>query len=636
MTDLIKQIIDNPDNPFGLLYRPAFSSDKLEVLQLSQGEAQTIEAALTAHASGSKEKIVLMPFCQVAKRGYKAVEDDTPILSMPVLARQWVSLPQALNLLPDVPIVVKDTHFNLDDAQFGKRVSQLIDQEIGEGAGSNFVLHRKLRTTLVDYQPNKLLSLYRRLLQAESSAYWCFLINTGEQAFIGVSPELHASLHDGKVCMNPISGTFRYPEQGETIDALRHFLSNQKETNELYMVVDEELKVMSRLCENGAQVSELRLKQLSHVIHTEYWLTGTTRASIADILRETLPAPTVIGSPVQNACEVIARYEPEGRRYYSGVVALVDSSPNNPSLDSAICIRTAEISTDGKVEIGVGATIVRDSIPLDEAEETRSKAHSLYAALTQDCALPGQRKMRSIPTDIQLSDHPLIHPLLASRNAEISQFWLTTPEHRHRRLPHFLNKKILILDGNDTFTAMFQTLFSSLGASAQVEKVHSGMEFHGWDLIVAGPGPGNPLNNDDMRVSAMHEAIMKLRITGQPFFAVCLSHQLLCLQLGLSVIRLSPPNQGIQKCINLDGQQETVGFYNTFCAMADRKKQFEMYQKGISVYSDQENGLVHAVRAAAFSSVQFHLESILTINGPAILERFVSPLLQNECSGMAS
>ncbi|MEI7202495.1 chorismate-binding protein, partial [Pectobacterium parvum] len=382
MSDFLTQILSQPQKPYALLYRPAVSLDKIEILQLTCEKTHFLDKALSADSHHGK--LLVVPFCQVAKRGYHAINDETPILSMPITSRQWLPLSEAINRLPDLPISVTNTHFNLDDTQFGQRISQLIEQEIGQGAGSNFVLHRKLRTSLVDYHPEQLLSLYRRLLQTESSAYWCFLINTGDEAFIGVSPELHASLNNGEMYMNPISGTFRYPEQGETIEALIEFLNNQKETNELYMVVDEELKVMSGLCERGAQVSDLRLKQLSQVIHTEYVLKGKTQASVADILIETLPAPTVIGSPVQNACQVIARYEPEGRRYYSGVVALVDGTHDSPRLDSAICIRTAEVTADGKVEIGVGATIVRDSVPLDEAEETRSKVQSLYAALTQE------------------------------------------------------------------------------------------------------------------------------------------------------------------------------------------------------------------------------------------------------------
>lgn len=628
MTDLFSRIVVSPDQPFGMLYRPSVSPDRLEVLQLMPGVAHFIDDVVADQNTNGSEKILLLPFRQVTERGYRAVNDDVPILSMPVLSRQWVALEQAVKTLPDTPMAVRDTHFNLDDVQFGKRVSQLIEQEIGQGAGSNFVLHRKLRTTLVDYQPGQLLSLYRRLLQAETQAYWCFLINTGDQAFVGVSPELHASLENGEVRMNPISGTFSYPPDGQTIDALLRFLSNPKETNELCMVVDEELKVMSRLCEQGAQVSELRLRQLSHVVHTEYLLRGRTRTGVADILRETLPAPTVVGSPVQNACDVVARFEPEGRRYYSGVVALVDSSPHNPHLDSAIAIRTAEISASGQLEIGVGASIVRDSHPADEAEETRSKVQSFYAALTRDSREAAVKSCRGIAPEEKLSDHPRVRAMLSRRNVNISRFWLSAPDDRGHHLGHFAQKRILILDGNDTFTAMLQTLFSSLGAAARVEKVRTGMDFHGWDLVVAGPGPGNPLDDGNARISAMREAITKMLAKDQPFFAVCLSHQILSLKLGLPIIRLSPPNQGMQKSIMLDRQREIVGFYNTFCARADAQALIEMRKAGIVIYSDEESGEVYAIRATKFSSVQFHLESFLTANGLGILDNFVRPLLQ--------
>ncbi|WFQ79975.1 chorismate-binding protein [Xenorhabdus sp. SF857] len=461
--------------------------------------------------------MLLLPFRQVIERGYSAVDDEIPILSLPIIARQQVSVSSLIEQLPKVPLSVNNVHFNLDDNQFGQRVTNLIENEIGQGAGSNFVLHRKLRATISDYEPAHLLSLYRRLLKTETSAYWVFLINTGEQAFIGASPELHASLHGGEVSMNPISGTYSYPVDGPTVESLLTFLSCPKETNELFMVVDEELKVMSQLCEKGAQVSELKLKQLSHVAHTEYVLRGESHAGIADILRETLPAPTVIGSPVQSACDVVMHYEPEGRRYYSGVIALINNSSDQASLDSAIAIRTAEITPNGHVEIGVGATIVRDSNPVDEANETRIKAQSLYSAMLQETYQP--LKANLLKNKVKnLSDIPAIHDALISRSLKVSHFWLTAPDKRMRCLPHFEGRRVLILDGNDTFTSMFKTLFASLGATAFVEKVYTSVNFKSYDLVVVGPGPGNPLDESDKRVKDIRSVIKRMIAAEHPFF----------------------------------------------------------------------------------------------------------------------
>lgn len=49
--------------------------------------------------------------------------------------------------------------------------------------------------------------------------------------------------------MTPISGTYRYPSSGPTREGLLDFLSNEKEKDELSMVLDEELKMMTRICD---------------------------------------------------------------------------------------------------------------------------------------------------------------------------------------------------------------------------------------------------------------------------------------------------------------------------------------------------------------------------------------------------
>ena len=83
---------------------------------------------------------------------------------------------------------------------------------------------------------------------------------------------------------------------------------------------------------------------MSRLAHTEYSLEGETGKPLTDVLRHTLLAPTVTGSPLVNACRVIRRYEPKGRGYYSGVIGLVGSDEDGRrSLDSAILIRTADI-----------------------------------------------------------------------------------------------------------------------------------------------------------------------------------------------------------------------------------------------------------------------------------------------------
>ena len=104
---------------------------------------------------------------------------------------------------------------------------------------------------------------------------------------------------------------------------LLDFLKDEKEIYELFMVVDEELKMMCDLCHEGGQVLGPFLKPMTHLIHTEYLLAGRTDRDVREVLRDTMYAATVTGSPVENACRLIKAYESEGRGYYGAALAIL-------------------------------------------------------------------------------------------------------------------------------------------------------------------------------------------------------------------------------------------------------------------------------------------------------------------------
>src|SRR5262249_55716241 len=155
------------------------------------------------------------------------------------------------------------------------------------------------------------------------------------------SPELHLSLSSGTVVMNPISGTYRYPLSGPSLSELLDFLADGKEIDELNMVLDEELKMMAAMCPLGGQVTGPRLREMARLAHTEYLVTGHSGLGPCEVLQATMFAPTVVGSPLESAFEVVAEVEPQGRGYYAGIVALIGSGPaGEPDVDSAIFIRS--------------------------------------------------------------------------------------------------------------------------------------------------------------------------------------------------------------------------------------------------------------------------------------------------------
>ncbi|MFE9257811.1 anthranilate synthase family protein [Streptomyces sp. NPDC006879] len=625
-SELLSRILLPKPPPFALLHRPAVTGPGvLEVLLGDISTPRTLaEVPLdppAAHgeattAGGARhESLVVVPFRQIGERGYACADDGSPLIALTVTEQGHVPLSEAADLIGDQPIRLSGGEFDISDEDYADIVRRVIADEIGTGEGANFVIKRSYTTEISAYEPRSALTLFRRLLEQESGGYWTFIVHTGERTFVGATPERHISVHEGTAVMNPISGTYRYPATGPTLPEVMDFLADRKETDELYMVVDEELKMMARVCEGGGRVVGPYLKEMARLAHTEYLIEGQTDRDPRQILHETLFAPTVTGSPLESACKVINRYEPHGRGYYSGVLALIGRDERGArEMDSAILIRTADIDRAGCVRIGVGATLVRHSDPLSEVAETRAKAAGLIAALESGG-----------PT--RFSGHPEVQSALARRNETIAGFWLAGEGQRVRPEPTLAGRRALVVDAEDTFTAMIAHQLRSLGLEVAVRRFDEPYAFEDWDLVVMGPGPGDPREEAHPKIAHLTGAIRRLLAERRPFLSVCLSHQVLSRQLGFELARREVPNQGVQREIDLFGSPARVGFYNTFAARWDEEKAECEGVGVVEVSRDPASAEVHALRGPHFASLQFHPESVLTQDGPRIVAGLLRDVL---------
>jgi phenazine biosynthesis protein phzE len=588
---------------FAVLYRPHITGpDAVEVLSGSVCTPGSL-----AEVPVMRQTLALIPFRQVSERGFACREDGAPLIAMPVLERQRVGLAELLAGLPDITIAITGARFDVEDDAYAELVGRVITDEIGTGAGANFVIKRSFVAEITGYTLRHALSFFRRLLEGESGAYWTFLVHTGERTFVGATPERHVSCHQGTVVMNPISGTYRYPPTGPNLGDVIDFLADGKETDELYMVLDEELKMMARICDHGGRVVGPFLREMARLAHTEYLIEGSSTADPRDILRETMFAPTVTGSPVESAFRVISRYEPEGRAYYGGIIALIGSEEEGGAeLDSAILIRTADIDGRGRLRISVGATLVRHSDPVSEAAETRTKAAGLLSALQR-------------APSAHFGQHPCVREALAKRNETIAQFWLRPWQARTQPDTELVGLRILVVDAQDNFTSMIDHQLRSMGLTVTVRRFDEEYHFEEYDVVMFGPGPGDPTDMADLRIRSLRQGIDDLLTRHQPFLAVCLSHQLLSRRLGLPLVRRAMPNQGVQREIDLFGTPERVGFYNTFAAHSSVDR-FHCAEVGmVEVSRDRSSGEVHGLRGRSFASMQFHAESVLTENGVGLI-----------------
>ncbi|MFJ2777811.1 anthranilate synthase family protein [Kitasatospora sp. NPDC087315] len=627
--DLIARLT-SPDAPaFALLHRrtPRLAPDTVEVLLGTVGSYEHLADLPVRDGVPSggpvHDLLALVPYRQIRERGFEAHDDATPLQALSVTEQYALPLADVAPVLPRLPVSLSGGSFDIDDRQYAGIVRRVIEDEIGRGEGANFVIRRDFGATLDDFSPALALSLFRRLLEQERGAYWTFLVHTGDRVLVGASPEVHVRQSGGTVVMNPISGTYRYPAGGADIDSLLSFLHDPKELEELTMVVDEELKMMCTVGDLGGQVLGPRLKEMAHLAHTEYELRGRTSLDVREVLKETMFAATVTGSPVQNATRVIKRYEPGGRGYYSGALALIGRSASGGQLmDSPICIRTADIDpATGRLVVRVGATLVRHSDPDSEVAETHAKAAGVLTAIG---ARPASGRVPN-PAGPRLADDHRVQAALDDRRAGLAPFWL------RMQAPAEITEvePTLVVDGEDTFTAMLAHLLTSLGHQVSVVRydepgLRERVAAHRGPLVL-GPGPGDPAVADDPKMAVLRpvvaDALAAVRSGARtaPLLAVCLSHQLLADALGLPLARKNVPYQGAQETVDLFGTRRTVGFYNTFTARCSDEDAARLAAEGIEVSRDALTGDVHALRGAGFAGLQFHPESVLTRDGVDIV-----------------
>lgn len=167
----------------------------------------------------------------------------------------------------------------------------------------------------------------------------------------------------------------------------------------------------------------------------------------------------------------------------------------------------------------------------------------------------------------------------------------------------------------------------SMGLSVTVRRFDEPYTLDGYDLVVMGPGPGDPRETSHPKIAHLRSTIGTLLDERRPFLAVCLSHQVLSTRLGLALVRREFPNQGVQREIDLFGTRERVGFYNTFAARAMEDRVDCGGVGTVEVSRDPETGEVHALRGPHFASLQFHAESVLTEDGVRLVGALMAEVL---------
>ena len=188
---------------------------------------------------------------------------------------------------------------------------------------------------------------------------------------------------------------------------------------------------------------------------------------------------------------------------------------------------------------------------------------------------------------------------------------------------------VVMIDNYDSFTYNLVQYFCELGASLEVyrndEITFDELRGMNPDKIIISPGPGRP---DGSGISL--EVVRNIAKEGAeaiPILGVCLGHQTLGQVFGAKIIRAKNIMHGKISTITHNNTLLFKGISNPFEAtryhslVIDKNTLPDCFDVIARSEDDEIMGIAH--KELPFLGVQFHPESILTVEGKKILGNFL-------------
>ncbi len=418
-----------------------------------------------------------------------------------------------------------------------------------------------------------------RWLREHNPAPYALLLNLGHaEHLVGASPEMYVRVDGKRIETCPISGTIaRGQDPIQDAQRIRELLNSEKDESELSMCTDVDRNDKSRICEPGS-VKVLGRRQIelySRLIHTVDHVEGVLRPGY-DALDAFLThtwAVTVTGAPKLAAIQQVENEEKSPRAWYGGAIGRIGFDGN---LNTGLTLRTVRLRR-GVAEVRAGATLLYDSDPELEERETRVKASAFLDAVRG--RLSGQA---------------------AASSSEGTGS----------------GKQVLLVDHEDSFVHTLANYFRQTGANVVTLRRELALERLAQEpphLVVLSPGPGTP---SDFR---LEETIRRSLELSLPLFGVCLGLQGLGQYFGGTLSVLGYPMHGKPSLIKSLGGRLFDGMPEEF--IAGRYHSLFIERAGLpeclQVTASTEDGVIMGLehRSLPISAVQFHPESILTLEG---------------------
>ena len=419
--------------------------------------------------------------------------------------------------------------------------------------------------------------LFERIQHASPSPYEFFL-QLGDEQLVGASPEMFVRVEGQRVETCPIAGTAR--RTGDPLsdaNSIRELLNSAKEESELTMCTDVDRNDKSRVSIPGSVkvIGRRLIESYAGVFHTVDHVEATLEPGFdsLDAFLTHMWAVTVIGAPKKAAAQAIENLEKDARGWYGGAVGMLSM---NGDINTGILIRTVHLR-DGRARYPVGATLLYDSVPSLEEEETRMKATGFFRCLSPRVSTAATESTSPMPGQ---------------------------------------GIRLLLVDNDDCFIHTLANYARQTGAEVATYRAgipHEVIRKIAPHLILISPGPKRPA---DFGVPAL---VKYAAAEGIPVFGVCLGLQGIVEAFGGELGVLDYPMHGKPSLVMhenkgvFEGLPERfkVGRYHSLFARR------ETFPACLEITAESEDGVIMGVRhrELPIEGVQFHPESILTLDG---------------------
>jgi anthranilate synthase len=420
--------------------------------------------------------------------------------------------------------------------------------------------------------------LFRRVQKTSPSPYE-FIVQMGDEQLVGASPEMFVRVEGRRVESCPISGTAR--RSGDPLrdaESIRELLDSAKEESELTMCTDVDRNDKSRVCVPGSVriIGRRLIESYAGLFHTVDHVEGMLMDGFdsLDAFLTHMWAVTIIGAPKKAAAQAIEDLEKDARGWYGGAVGLLGL---NGDINTGILIRTVHLK-NGTARYSAGATLLYDSVPEQEEQETRLKATNFFRAMhsTASKGDEGPAGVRRVGEGI----------------------------------------KLLLVDNEDCFIHTLANYARQTGAT--VFTFRAGMaedilDQVNPDIVLISPGPGRP---EEFGVPSL---VRKLADRAIPTFGVCLGLQGIVEAFGGRLDVLGYPMHGKGSQVNHWSRGVfkdlpspfRVGRYHSLHANR------QSFPACLEITAESEDGIIMGVRHRdlPIEAVQFHPESLLTLDG---------------------